>query len=124
MEKFFAQGGLSEEEMRAGLHAAIQKQIFTPLFATSAENNIGVARLMDFIPKSGSPPVDRQKLAAVDTDGNETEVALTDAEPVLYIFKTMSEAHFGELSFFRIFSGSVKFGSKLYNPARRSTEKI
>ena len=47
MEKFFAQGGLSEDEMRAGLHAAVQKQIFTPLFVTSAETNIGVARLMD-----------------------------------------------------------------------------
>ena len=58
MEKFFAQGGLSEEEMRAGLHAAIQKQVFTPLFITSAETNIGVARLMDFIAKYGSSPVE------------------------------------------------------------------
>src|SRR6266704_1540512 len=66
MEKFFAQGGLSEEEMRAGLHAAIQKQIFTPVFVTSAENNIGVARLMDFIAKYGSSPVDRQKVSASD----------------------------------------------------------
>ena len=43
---------------------------------------------------------------------------------MLYVFKTMSEAQFGELSFFRIYSGSVKFGSELYNSARRSTEKI
>src|SRR5437762_1153714 len=106
MEKFFAQGGLSEEEMRAGLHAAIQKQVFTPLFVTSAENNIGVARLMDFIAKYGSSPVDRQKLSAVDGDGKPTEVALTDPDPVLYVFKTMSEAQFGELSFFRVYSGS------------------
>ena len=59
MEKFFAQGGLSEEEMRAGMHEAIQKQVFIPLFVASAENNIGVARLMDFIAKYGSSPVDR-----------------------------------------------------------------
>src|ERR1041384_1146690 len=124
MEKFFAQGGLSEEEMRAGLHAALQKQVFTPVFVTSAENNIGVARLMDFIAKYGSSPVDRQKVKAADADGNEAEVALTDADPVLYVFKTMSEAQFGELSFFRIYSGSVKFGTELYNTARRSTEKI
>ncbi len=123
MEKFFAQGGLSEEEMRAGLHAAIQKQIFTPVFVASAENNIGVARLMDFIAKYGSSPVDRQKVKA-NADGNEVEVSLTDPEPVLYIFKTMSEAQFGELSFFRIYSGSVKFGTELYNTSRRSTEKI
>jgi elongation factor G len=124
MEKFFAQGGLSEEEMRAGLHAAIQKQVFTPLFVTSAETNIGVARLMDFIAKYGSSPVDRQKVQATDGDGKEVEIALTDPDPVLYVFKTMSEAQFGEMSFFRIYSGSVKFGSELYNTARRSTEKI
>ncbi len=124
MEKFFAQGGLSEEEWRAGIHAAIQKQVFTPLFVTSAENNIGVARLMDIIAKYGSSPVDRQSVTAHDPDGKEVEVGLTDPDPVLYVFKTMSEAQFGELSYFRIYSGSVKFGSELYNTARRTTEKI
>src|SRR2546430_9948972 len=124
MEKFFDQGGLSEEEWRAGIHAAIQKQVFTPLFVTSAENNIGVARLMDIIAKYGSSPVDRQSVTAHDPDGKEVEVGLNDPDPVLYVFKTMSEAQFGELSFFRVYSGSVKFGSELYNSARRSTEKI
>ena len=124
MEKFFAQGGLSEEEMRAGLHAAIQKQVFTPVFVTSGEDNIGVARLMDFIAKYGSSPVDRQKVDAADTNGNPVEVSLKDPDPVCYVFKTMSEAQFGELSFFRVYSGSVKFGTELYNSARRSTEKI
>jgi len=124
MEKFFAQGGLSEEEWRAGIHAAIQKQVFTPLFVTSAENNIGVARLMDIIAKYGSSPVDRQSVTAHDADGKEVEIGLNDPDPVLYVFKTMSEAQFGELSYFRVYSGSVKFGSELYNTARRSTEKI
>jgi len=124
MEKFFAQGGLSEEEMRAGLHEAIQKQVFVPLFVTAAESNIGVARLMDFIAKYGSSPADRAKVKAVDPDGAEVEISLSDPDAVLYVFKTMSEAQFGELSFFRIYSGSVKFGSELYNTGRRSTEKI
>ena len=124
MEKFFAQGGLSEEELRAGLHEAIQKQVFIPLFCVAAESNIGVARVMDFIAKYGSSPVDRPKVEAVDGDGNKVELSLKDPDPVLYVFKTMSEAQFGELSFFRVYSGSVKFGSELYNTARRSTEKI
>ena len=124
MEKFFAQGGLSEEEMRASMHTAIQKQVFVPVFCTAAETNIGVARLMDFIAKYGSSPVDRPKVEAADVDGNQVEVVLTSPDPVLYVFKTMSEAQFGELSFFRVYSGSVKFGSEVYNTARRSTEKI
>ena len=124
MEKFFSQGGLSEEEMRAGIHAAIQKQTFVPLFVTSAEKNVGVARLMDFIAKYGSSPVDRETLTAHDPDGKDVEVHLNDPDPVLYVFKTMSEAQFGELSFFRVYSGHIKFGSDLYNTSRRTTEKI
>jgi elongation factor G len=124
MEKFFAQGGLSEEEARASLHAAIQKQVFVPVFCTAAESNIGVARLMDFIAKYGSSPVDRPKVEAADAEGNQVEVVLTSPDPVIYVFKTMSEAQFGELSFFRVYSGSVKFGSELFNTTRRSTEKI
>jgi elongation factor G len=124
MEKFFAQGGLSEEEMRAGFHAAIQNQVFTPLFCVSGETNVGVARMMDFIAKYGSSPVDRPKTPALDAEGKELEIALRDPDPVVYIFKTMSEAQFGELSFFRVYSGSVKFGSELNNTDRRSTEKI
>src|SRR5215471_12564555 len=89
MEKYFAAGGLTEEEWRAGIHKAVQNQVFTPLFVTSAENNIGVARMMDIIAKYGSSPVDREKVTAHDMDGKEVEVALTDPDPVLYVFKTM-----------------------------------
>jgi elongation factor G len=124
MEKFFAQGGLSEDEMRTSLHTAVQRQVFIPLFCTAAESNVGVARLMDVIAKYGSSPADRPKVVAADADGNQVEIKLTSPDPLLYIFKTMSEAQFGELSFFRVYSGSVKFGSELYNTARRSTEKI
>jgi elongation factor G len=124
LEKFFDKGTLSEEEMRAGIHAAVQKQSFIPLFCVSGENNVGVARLMDFIAKYGSSPVDRAKVKAVNANNAETQVSLSDAEPVLYVFKTMAEAQFGELSFFRLYSGSVRFGSELYNSDRRITEKI
>ena len=124
MNKYFEQGGLSEEEFRAGIHSAVQKELFIPLFCTSAENNIGVARLMDFIAKYGSSPVDRKNVPAIDANGNETEVKLEGSETVAYIFKTMSEAHFGELSFFRVYSGEVRSGTDLFNSDRKITERI
>jgi elongation factor G len=124
MDKWMEKGTLTEEELRAGLHAAVQKQSFVPVFCTSAENNIGVARLMDMIAKYGSSPVDRKTVSALDADGKECEVKLNGSETVCYIFKTMSEAQFGELSFFRVYSGKVHFGSELYNSDRRITEKI
>ena len=124
MEKWMEKGSLTEAELRAGLHAALQKQSFIPVFCTSAENNIGVARLMDMIAKYGSSPVDRKTVSALDADGKESEVTLNGSETVCYVFKTMSEAQFGELSFFRVYSGQVHFGSELYNSDRRITEKI
>ena len=124
MEKWMDKGTLTEEELRAGLHAAIQKQSFVPVFCTSAENNIGVARLMDVIAKYGSSPVDRKTVSAHDANGKDCEVTLNGSETVCYVFKTMSEAQFGELSFFRVYSGDVKFGSELHNTDRRMSEKV
>jgi len=124
LEKFFEQGGLSEEEMRGGVHAAVQRQVIIPLFATAAETNVGVARLMDFIAKYGSSPVDRKAVRGLDKNDNETEIQLTDPEPVIYVFKTMSEAAFGEMSFFRVYSGSVTPSSDLFNSDRKVNERI
>jgi elongation factor G len=124
MEKFFDKGNLTEEELRAGEHTALQKQTFIPLFCTNAEGNIGVARLLDFIAKYGSSPVDREHVNALDLSGKEVDVALNGADPAAYIFKTMSEAQFGELSYFRVYSGHVHAGMDLYNADRKSTERV
>ncbi len=124
MNKFFEQGSISEAEFRAGIHAAVQKELFIPLFCASAETNIGVARLMDFIAKYGSSPVDRKKVPAHTADGADTMIALDDAETAAYVFKTMSEAHFGELSFFRVYAGSVSTGMDLLNSDRKISERI
>jgi elongation factor G len=124
MEKFFEQGTLSEEELRGGLHKAIQQQSFVPLFVTSAEKNVGVARVLDFIAKYGSSPEDRPKVKALDNNDAEVELDFHSPEPVLYVFKTLSEAKFGEVSFFRVYSGKLSLGTELYNTTRRASEKI
>lgn len=124
LEKFFDQGGLSEEEMRAGIHAAFQNQSFIPLFVTSAQHNVGVGRLMDFIANYGSSPVDRGEISAKDSDDEAVKIDLNRSDPVLFVFKTLSEAHVGELSFFRVYSGAANSGMELYNPEQSSSEKL
>lgn len=124
MEKFFEKGILAEEEFRAGLHQAIQRQVFVPLFAVSAETNVGVARLMDFIAKYGSAPTDRADVPARDAAGIAGSVQLTQPEPVVYIFKTMNEPGVGELSLFRLFAGTVRAGDELINTSRNVTERL
>src|SRR5207244_11966338 len=61
LNKFFEQGSLSEEEFRAGIHAAGQAQMFIPLFCTSAASNVGVGRLLDVIATHGSSPLGCEK---------------------------------------------------------------
>ena len=125
LEKFFDEGGLSEEEMREGIHSALQTGVFIPLFCTAAGNNIGVSRLMDFIAKYGSSPVDRATISAKDTKaGKEVEIKLDGPNVVLQIFKTVSEAHVGELSFFRTYSGVLKTGADLYNSVQGGSERF
>ncbi|MFL2983647.1 MAG: elongation factor G [Candidatus Neomarinimicrobiota bacterium] len=124
LEKFFDQGSLTEEEMRNGIHKAIQDQIFIPLFCVSSTSNIGVARLCDFISKYGSSPDDRKTIIAHDDKGNDVEVSLDGKETVLQIFKTMSESHVGEFSLFRVYSGNVRTGQDYYNTNRNISERF
>ncbi len=124
MERFFEKGMLAEEEFRAGLHKAVQDQVFVPLFAVSAETNVGVTRLMDFIAKYGSSPLDRAEVPAKDSSGLPGSVPLTQPEPVVYIFKTMNEPGVGELSLFRVFSGTIKSGDELRNTGRDISERL
>ena len=111
--------------MRKGIHAAFQAQSFIPLFCTSAATNVGVNRLLDFIAKYGSSPVDRATVPAKSFDKKEDiRIKLENPEPVAQVFKTISEAHVGDLSFFRVYSGKVATGEDLYNSTQGSTERM
>ena len=124
LEKFFDEDGLSEEDMRNGIHRAIQDQTFIPLFCTSATSNVGVARVCDFISKYGSSPDDRKTITAHDQQGNDVEVSLDGSDTVLQIFKTVAESHVGELSLFRVYSGKVKTGQDYHNSDRNTNERF
>jgi elongation factor G len=124
LETFFDQGSLSEEQLRKGVHAAVQSQSFIPVFVTSATHNIGVARVMDFIAKYGSSPVDRKTVPAFDDTDQPIEISLSDKQAACYIFKTISEPHVGELSFCRLYSGEIRSGMEMYNSDRQCAEKI
>lgn len=125
LQKFFDEGGLSEEVMRTGIHPAVQNQVFVPLLVTAAETNIGVARLMDFIAKYGSSPEDRRTIGAIATvTGSPVLVRLDGGEPVAYVFKTLTDPQTGDLSVFRVYSGTIKPGMELHNSERRVAERI
>ena len=124
LERFFDQGGLSEEELRGSLHTAFQNQTFVPLFCTAADANVGVTRLLDFIAKFGSSPVDRKTVPALSDSGEEVDISLEGSDPVVFVYKTLAEEHIGELSFFRIYSGTLTVGQALHNSVHNESEKV
>jgi elongation factor G len=124
LEEFLEKGTLSEESLRAHVHQAFQMGLVIPVFATSATTNVGVIRVLDFIAKYGSSPVDRATVKAHDGDGAEVRASLDDPQPLAFVFKTMHEPHVGTLSFFRVYSGDVVAGTELRNVNRNETERL
>ncbi len=124
MERFFEEGTLSDEDLRAHFHGAVLAGLVVPVFATSGGRNVGVSRLLDFIAKYGASPQDRGKVTAQDNSGAEVEVSLEDKNTVAFVFKTIHEQHVGTLSYFRVYSGGVSTASELYNPNRGESERI
>ena len=99
MELYFEKGTLSEEEMRKGLHEAMLKRQLFPIFLTSATENVGVSRLMDFISNVCPSP---SEMPPVELEKGDTITADPSGSPVAFVYRTMSEAHVGEYSFFRV----------------------
>ncbi len=124
LEKFFEEGELSDEEIRNGLKGALRQQTFIPVFAVASGVSVGVPQLMDFLSAYAPSPCDGAVVTATRSDDQTLEIGLDDGSPLLSIFKTVSEPHVGELSFFRLYSGMVETGMDLHNTSRNHSERV
>jgi elongation factor G len=121
MEKYFDKGELSEDEMKEGMKKAMINHDLFPLFCLSAERNMGSGRLMGFIDNvcpaaNEMPPQTTKKGDKLTCDA---------AGPAcIFVYKTVTEPHVGELSFFKVYSGTVKSGMDLENEITGVSEKI
>lgn len=121
MEKFFEQGNLTEEEMREGLRKAMLNRQLFPVFVTSAELNIGVSRFMDFVCNVFPAPME---LPPVELADGELLESNPDGPPVALVYRTIQEPHVGELSFLRMYSGTLRPGMDLENAQTGVMERI
>jgi elongation factor G len=121
MEKYFDKGELDEDEMKEGMKKAMINHDLFPLFCLSAERNMGSGRLMGFIdnvcPSANEMPPQKTKSG----DALACEVS---GPACIFIYKTVSEPHVGELSFFKVYSGTVKSGMELENETTGISEKL
>jgi elongation factor G len=125
MEKYFSAGELSEDEFKIGLRRAILRHEAFPVFCTVATDNAGIKRLNDVVVNFLPAPSDMPPVNGKDESGKVVQRVCDITAPAsALVFKTVSEAHVGELSYFRVFSGAVKTGDDLYNIDRGRTERI
>lgn len=121
MEKFFETETLTEDEMREGIRKGLVARSIFPVFCVCAGKDMGVRRLMEFL-GNVVPFVDEMDKVH-NTRGEEVTPDTNGAESV-YFFKTAVEPHIGEVSYFKVMSGSIKVGDDLTNADRGSKERI
>jgi elongation factor G len=121
MEKYFEKGELDEDEMRQGLKSAMINHDLFPLFCLSAKRNMGSGRIMGFIDNVCPGPAEVPPPLTIAGE----PVRCDPAGPAcIFIYKILSEPHIGEMSFFKVYSGTVKAGMELVNETNGVTEKI
>lgn len=122
MEKFF-ESGLTIEEITGGIKKAIHERTLIPIIFTDAYTNVGIDLLMKLISDSAPSPSDMPPVKAKRT-GGDIELAPTKDSPLsMLVFKTIIEQHVGEMSLFRVFSGSYKSGEEIYNASSSVSER-
>lgn len=126
MNKYFEEGNLSPEEFEKGLKESVRTGNLIPVFALSSAKGIGQTSLLDFSVKYFPSPKDmgdvQGKFKSKDAP---VTIPLDDkGEPLMFIFKVISEPHVGELSLFRVISGSVHHGLDLMNHSNGKSERL
>jgi len=125
LEKYLDEGSLSDDEIGAGLLAGIQRRSVMPILGGSAEKGVGVKNVLDLIVRSFPSPLDRPGVEAADTDGTETLIEPKEQGPLCgFVFKSVSDPYVGNLTLFRVYSGTLAADSEFYNVTKRSKERV
>ena len=117
---------ITQSEMETAVRAAISEGTLVPILAVSATKGLGVGELLDMVCSFLPSPVDGVKPKVTDASTREPVEIKSDAdEPMAaFVFKTSADPFVGKLSIFRVYRGTVKSNSEVWNPVRESTERI
>ncbi len=127
LERYLEGEEIGRDEAIAGMKEAMKRQDLFPLFCTSSENMVGIRALLTEIVQLMPSAWEMEELHALTgSEGNETvEIHASDDAPfAAHVFKTVSEPHVGEVTFFRIYSGCVNNGAEVFNATRDVVEKL
>ncbi len=121
MELYFDKGTLTEDEMRQGIKLGMIDRSLFPVFCTGAKHNMGVGRLMEFIANITPSPAEAVEVPEIN---GKTVDKSENAATSLMVFKTTIEQHVGEITYFKVMSGTVKEGQDLIVTKTENKERI
>jgi elongation factor G len=125
MEKFVEGKGISELELKRAIREMTLQLKGTPVLCGAAFRNKGVQPLLDAIIDYLPSPLDIPPVKGVDLKGQELTFSANNGYPLSALaFKIMNDPYTGQLTFFRIYSGSLKSGDSVFNPIKGKRERI
>jgi elongation factor G len=125
MEKFVEGKEVSELELKRAVREATLQLKGTPVLCGAAFRNKGVQPLLDAIIDYLPSPLDIPPVKGVDLKGQELTFSANNGHPLSALaFKIMNDPYTGQLTFFRIYSGSLKSGDSVFNPTKGKRERI
>lgn len=126
MDSYFNDGELTPEELVKGMRLAFHEHAFIPVFAVSSTKGVGVNNFLDFVANYFQTAEDAGEIEAAKKGSGEKVLIKPNpnGEPVLFVFKIISEQHVGELSLFRLYSGTIKAGMDLINNGNDKPERL
>ncbi|MED5281481.1 MAG: elongation factor G [Verrucomicrobiota bacterium] len=123
--KYLEGEDITDDELKLGIRKATLSLNFVGVIPGSAFKNKGVQMLMDAVVDYLPNPLDLPPMKGEDSDEQEVEVAPDDSAKVAGLaFKLMTDPYVGKLVFYRVYQGTLKKGSSLYNPRTRKTERV
>jgi elongation factor G len=130
-ERYLTEGDLTDDELDAGLLAAVTTAKLVPVYFASGTRPSGVAALLDAIVELVPPPTSRAPFAGVAPAGKPGSEATpserarsVDAPTAAWVFKTSIDPHAGRTSFVRVLSGKLRPDATLLNTATGQTERL
>ncbi len=127
MDKYLEEGELSEADIIEGLRIQTLNNEIVPCLCGSAFKNKGVQAMLDAVVAYMPSPLDVPAITGILDDKNETEAerAADDSAPFAALaFKIATDPFVGTLTFFRVYSGTLKSGDSVYNPLKGKKERI
>jgi elongation factor G len=128
MEQYLEDEGASftEAQIRAALRKGTLAIKLVPVVTGSAFKNKGVQTLLDAVVDYLPSPLDIPPIEGVNPRTGDTEARPPEASAPFagLVFKIMADKHLGQLSFVRIYSGTVKGGSYAYNSVKGTKERV